>query len=382
MSLRTKLYFGFFGMVTLAALIGIIAIMVFSWSASSLHESDQKTAMLAGQLMPSSRISSALSDNNIKAGFRFYGYSLGANDEDFRFGDGFIRDIRGSLDELEKLLNTPGVDLPFTRGKRPDIVTALNDFDKIRNELKKVVDERRANNLIVSRHGDTLRDIIAEVVDAMKKNIDAGIETLANNGSDENKVTVHRRAGFLISLIEVDEETNTARILRLRAFNPLEEEDADKLLETALDHMTKAEKSVNDAISRATTPNTKAQFTSLLEPIRAFQTAVKEERRLNAESKDAVDRMMASYRTLDTLTTELATKQASVTAENVQEIETNSKSITGMVSKWLWAIIIIVLATVVTGMALAIFITRGIVNPVNRIIGELDSGAEQMTARR
>ena len=105
MSLRAKLYFGFFGMVALSVIIGGIAIWVFARTSSNLHDSDQKTGQLSEQLMPSSNIAGALSENNIKAGFRIYGYSLGGSEDDFNHGEGFILSMGKIGDQVKILLD-------------------------------------------------------------------------------------------------------------------------------------------------------------------------------------------------------------------------------------------------------------------------------------
>jgi len=137
MSLRAKLYSGFFCMVFLALVIGGIAIYVFNNTASSLNASDKMLSELNDDLLPLNKASGALSEHNISAGFHLNGYALGGSDEDFRQGDVYLAKMREALAEIDGILaRTPQASFQFLRQKRDEMASKIEVFDDVSEDLK------------------------------------------------------------------------------------------------------------------------------------------------------------------------------------------------------------------------------------------------------
>jgi len=116
MSLRTKLYFGFIVMISLAMVIGGVAIYAFYNTEVQVEKSDMASTELVNVAIPVNEIASGLASNVAAAGFFIHGYAYSGSEDDYRRGAEFIGKVRDTVARLDELLKSlPDDKLPKSR---------------------------------------------------------------------------------------------------------------------------------------------------------------------------------------------------------------------------------------------------------------------------
>ncbi|MDR2724758.1 MAG: methyl-accepting chemotaxis protein [Candidatus Adiutrix sp.] len=380
MSLRAKLYTGFLIMVVLAMIMGGIAVRVFYQTEARLVESGLGISVISDELAPVNNLSAQLSSDTIAAGFFLYGYSFNQDEADFAQGTDFLARMRDSENEIDKILaKIPADHLPTTRQKLPALRANTAKFEEIANQLKAANQEYLAIRTAAAATGDELVNTTKELVDATHKIVLRTVDSMYAERLEAFQNDLSSRIERLVVLSELELSISAARLAYVRALS-FTGDAADRLFDSAAAELASAENSLKNynTPQKVTREDDREKFASLYAPISKFQDGINATREVFKRVSRLTDQMLEAYRDIDGDTGAVSAAAARSMDDAASALRENSANIIRMANYSLWVMAGAVAVVVLAGLVLAVFITRGITIPVNRIIDALSESAREV----
>jgi len=385
MSLRMKLYSGFLGLIAATMLVGGIAVWSFARTEAGLAESNEKINELTGELIPVNKIAGNLATGVPTAGLFLYGFSYNKREGDFQKAEDEISAIKKALDEVEELLKkVPDDRLSNTRRLHPELKRGMVEFERLAADIKLDAAIIQENQETANKTGATLASMIQEVRTSTRKFF-AESEVALTTSAEEDKAAhipaALRRARTLIFLEDISDLLGQARMASLRA-RSLSGDVAVQTRTSAIRLLEDGKKEV-DAFANEdniTVPAVLAQLRGLLTFMDRYIDSLHSENEASVKKENAIADMKSRLIALDEAADGIFSASSNAMVERAAGIDENSEAIVRASSWSFWLIVVISLLALIAGLLLGIFITRSITLPIDRIIGDLDSGAEQVTA--
>ncbi len=385
MSLRLRMYAGFFVMIALAFFIGALAIYVFRQTEIGLDKAAAEVEIATKEATPVNDLFFELATDTISAGFYFYGYAFNYDEGDFAKGDEYLVKMRDVLERLEKLVATRPADrLPDVRKALPDLRADLKAFDDISNQLRDVTRkflEARAAMPTVAAAAQELIDKLANDTTALTEQSAAELKLDSDPGKfNEAKVLLLRRVRGAAFLYDLNTSLNQVRASFWRA-QSYSGSEADKIFEGAVKAMADSVDSLKkfNTPANVATESVRVQYNKVIESFEKYLAGMRDMRSMSLQLDKLSDDTLAVYTKMDKQSDALSAMASKLLFDGMASVKADTDDI-GATTSWSFRLMVIVVLTAfVLGIVIAVFITRSIILPINRIIDGLSAGAGQIT---
>ncbi len=372
MSLRAKLYLSFSIMIVLVLVIGGSSLYAFTTTANQLETTKDQILYVDQELIPESNIFARLSTDATAAGLNYYAYSYNNFEKDFDQGNANIKSTQQGLAEMEALLARANpTHMPAARKLVPELKAQVQALTSKSLELKSCLAEidgfREQVRARIAKMEGILNDLHEEVMGDLEKSF------LAGNEKDDMPPVVQRRfarVDFLDSLSDGlvagqmhfwEAQSNFGQI-------------ADAIFNNSIAVMNDTGKRALDYANSpaiGTRAVTKESFLNLVEEIRLYSQDIAQFASLWTKSDTITREINAISASVTTGANDMSNAAATAVLDQTNAITRATLYINSLVDRsamMAWGILAI---SVAVGVIMAVFITRSITNPVNRVIERL-----------
>ena len=370
MALKTKLFLAFFAMAILSVITAGIAVYAFRQTNRTVEKTGNEVDYVAGSLIPTSDKWMNISAQIISAGLEYTTYAYGFAQNYYDKANNEVATVEKELAELDAILATAG-------GRLPESVEAARKCRQSVTELKAIGAQFNVSCL-------RLKELNIQFVDTLEQ-----ISTIA----DEQYNVAYTALKEVLQQKGVDAgevEKRSARVEFLSGvFDCVAWGNRDFWRAQSL-RGDEAEKYYGES---------RQQFEDLIALVDEYNTPEnvpdKAEQELFAKIQDISKRLNAISTDIGTIFQDLAVQtvrlgtisdEASATVRNAaqftskqvlasaESIRSETTEITLMGASSEQRLFIATICALGIGFILAYCITRGIVNPIGRILGDLHSG--------
>jgi methyl-accepting chemotaxis protein len=355
MRLSAKIGLGF-------SLVIVITICLGVWTVLAMNKVKTETNFLANDYIPEVKLASDIEGNAQQCMFEMRGYAYTADDK-------FLASGRKSLEEIKKVLKDAksladkSTKLSQLKESVAIVESNLSQYEELSNQTVEL-----NNGLAVSR----------------KKLDESAVKIMENMGKYYQAHTVSMKK-------EIDEKADAAKLAERQKKNDLfnslngklygvrlavwksQAQRNPEIMKNAMENFAAMEKDIRDILAVTHTQEMKDQINAVKEAMNEYRT------NMNAllTGYQAIADVMAKRVPMAMKVLELARV---VSDKGMEETVTIANSTLASLSSTALTNIIGLIVGVSVGILAAFFITNSIVKPVNRIISDLTSGADQVAA--
>ena len=375
MSLRKKLYLSYLVMILLVVFTGFMAIRAF-WRTNKVVESTRSQVSNVSEiLVPANQLITQVYTDVNQASLYFHAYSFNRVQADYDEGMKNVGQIRERTGKIEEIMKQPRAIM---------LAQSQKDLQQVMPGLEAMDSQARSLRALMQRTDDLQRQINEEM-----ENISIILDDLYNGVMDDiaaefaDKAAVGmtpRRERMLKSWKFLDDLFNAMSAAEVQIwqgrgkygpeagviFGNVEKQVTEQgvLLKAFLDTG-----SIPD-------PETMGKYRSLSEDLTRYAQLVKEfSNEWNHGVEIDNDVAKASGVLLDTFD-RLDGFTANLMTENTEKAHEDMMAVDAIVDRSIIGSLIALIAAMLIGGALAFFITRGIVGPINTVIHSLSHGEE------
>ena len=355
MKLGTKIALGFGILIFIACVLGGIAV----WN---MKHAGKQSSILAYEYVPEVDVASELRGAANRVMYEMRGYGFTENDAFYGQAQNEIKAVKQAIADGQ-VLEEKATHLEKLKGQLEVATQAVDRYERLMEETRRVVGLLAKDRAMMDEKAGILTNnfnaFLESQIGAFTDEIDSG----ASTGKLHERAKKNNLFRDLIRL------TNNVRVTNFKA-QALRE---PKVLEEAIEEFEGRGHYVSEleAITR------EAEDIRNLENIQKAANAY----------EHAMEDFLANWKTLQALgqqrdqaggkVLEACTTTADAGLTRTDEIATQAAASLETAS---WIMISGLLIAVITGISVAVFITRGITKPVNRIVSELSDGADQVAS--
>lgn len=373
MSLRAKLYCGFFAVIFLAMVIGVLAIVAFRTTSANVATTNILVNEAVEQVIPASTQLTRLSTSMEAVGGNYYAYMMGRLEADFRDGNTHLLNAQNAINGIQKILeNTDPASMPTTRKNYSVMLNGSDRLGEITNTLYSLTQELLSAREAIEREVDVIDESITATMAETKGLLGEAIE-------NDEKAAAHRRATFLSVMSDLMAMLDGGRILFWQAQSVRGEESTalyNEQLGILRDFLTQT-RSYNTPANIAD-PRVRGIFLNIQRATESYYSNIERMRELDMNISSVVKEMLTTYKGVNEAvrTTSNAAEHALVSMNN--SILAGMGEIWDTVSKYSYIIIAVAMASLVLGLVISTLLIRNITIPITAIISSLMSGSEQI----
>ncbi|MDR0548000.1 MAG: methyl-accepting chemotaxis protein [Deltaproteobacteria bacterium] len=357
MKLATKIILGF---VSTCLIFSIISVLVMF----SLRSVQNETLLLRDKIMPGNDKTNYVMSFITQAGLNMLDYSYSHAQDSLDKYNQFDNNASQTIEDLKSMIRQGlAANNPAVR----DLVTEMEKdylaFQAASKKLPPVL------NSILTNRTATLNAYNAfnENVDKYRTEKLSQVTELANNPTGIDTETFRQTMKDLTRAIEIQDMADELYVNFLRA---LYYQDP-KYLQTASDLNTKILAEGNDILNDSTNAATRSLVTNLLDSAKNSNAALLDLHKIMIVFLDD-KQIRISYRNKSIDTTSSLAHAMTELANEFVAISTSS------LSSSFWTIVVGGIIALVISAILSILITRNITVPINRVIGTLAEGAQEV----
>ena len=383
MSLKLKLYLGFFAMIILSLIIGILAIVAFRTTNDNVDSTNDQINEMVRQHIPASTQLNYLSSGMIEAGSSYYAYTLSNMDRDYHTGDQALERTRGAIREIQGILTRASTgSMPTTRKNIGLIVEQTARLDEITAKMRGEVLERDKTRTDMNAAAQHATDAVTEAFDEVRERLQTAIDSDATEeNEDDIDRDMTRRTHRMYLLMDVLDTLAESRVAFWQA-QTMHGEQAIASYDKAIGHL----KECLDKIAKYNTPEniqdekSIVTFNGIHSDISAYLAGVERIRYLSIDidrlAEESLDVYHGAYELIN------QTSQATDRAMNsiAESVRTGMDNVDKTVAEYSYAVVVAVIIAFIVGLLFAALLVRSITNPINRIISVLNIGSEQINA--
>jgi len=353
MKLGTKIFVGFGSVIGISLALGTLAI----WNMNGVS---RQTTTLAQEYIPEVKIANEIERLTSNATFEMRGYAYTADKKFYASGKQSLDEARKSVKEAQDLIN-----------RSTQLASQKQDVDMIEKQLAEYT--QMSEETVVKN--DAIAEFQAKLNGAGKKIMDVCTEFMSDQIASQQKVS----AGS-------NEKTDEG-LKRIQAFNDFMAQMYDiriavwksqamrnpEVLQGVIQNFGIMDKKIDELKGLMHRPEELARLNNIKTAVDEYKASVDGLLSNWVAMLDIMKkRVPVAYKALD-LVKALATKGM----EETTKISNNSVSSLATASS---TMIVGLIIGIIVALSLAYFITTGITKPINRIIADLTSGAEQVAA--
>ncbi len=372
MSIKAKLYLSYITLNILVIIVGVVALFAFARTRNQVETTRHDIQYVSDQLVPVSNYFANIATDVTEASLRYYSYSYNVFDEDFAKGDASLAAADKEIGSIDALLATlPRDQLVKTRGVVPEIKSLVTDMRQGSGKLKTAMQDidgiREKVELRIGKMDAILNALMEEIVgDTVNGYKEA-------DGSGEIPPVMQRRFDRVFFVDELVDDINRGQMLFWRAQSNFGD-DAAKIFDESVKVMVDTAKKARDyanspAVGRRI--ETKQAFLGLGDEIDGYTAAIAEFDQAWRDSDSITSAITLTSSNLLKRTNDMSDALAAAVADQVRGIETETSTLSGLVSRISTLSWILVILSVVVGVILALFMTRAITLPIIRAIQRL-----------
>ncbi len=381
MSLRAKLYTGFFIMVGLAFIIAAVGLYAVVSTDRGLTATAYEVEKAANESAPTNEQFFSLATNALAAGSHYYGYAYNHDEKDFAKGNEYLGKIREAAKNIEGILGKrPPENLREMREALPRIEQDVEAFGGIAGQLNAV-----SNNFMATRQempgiGAQAQDMVDKLTQDTAKLLEDMVSGMTAENVVEDKAGLLRRARAMSFLYSLSTEFNHVRSAFWRA-QSYSGEESKKIFNDAVTEMTRIRDSLKAFVNPAniTIPAVLAQYQTVLDNFEKYLAGIVKSRDLYASLDQLSDNTLGMLAKINTGSTMLSTSSTKSLAEGMTNIRDDNAEISELVDQSKLILGVVAVLSLLLGIILAVAITRSVTRPINRAIAVLSNGAEQIT---
>ena len=380
MSLRTKLYAAFLAMIVLACLIGCIAIYAFIQTKNSLANTSAEVETANQEALPINNNFFQLSAETISAGFYIYGYSFNFNADDFSKGQSSLEKMRQTVTRIESILaSRPQQNLATTRNTLPALKTDIDNFISVANRLKAATDKYLTLREQAPKIGASIQEALSELFIDTYRQLENVAREISTESFTADKRTIGLRSARLLFLNEINTGIGNIRSDFNRA-QASTGKDADATYNSAINDMSACinrirEYNIPANIQRE---DNRAKFSAFISHLEQYLDSMKSTRSILQDVNSLSDETLDVYTRINTAAGFISNGSAQLLTGNMANIGADSKTITALVDRSYWTMLVAMLVVLVIGAILAVISTRGITLPLKHLIDSLSGGAQEI----
>lgn len=374
MSLKAKLYCGFFAMIFLSLVIGILAIVAFRTTAANVKSTNAMADEAVRQIIPISTQFTGLSNSMEAVGGNYYAYMMGRLEADFRDGNTHLANAQNAIGEIQSILQrAPAESLPSARQNVGIMITGTQRLDEITDSLHSLTQGLLSAREAMEKEVLSIDEAITSAMSTTKTLLDDAIRA-------DDKPASLRRAAFLNVLSDLLSRLDNGRILFWHAQTVRGEESAAlyaKQLETLQEFLATASR--YNTPEHIGDPRIRNAFADIQHAMERYYSNSERISGLDANISAVVTEMLTTYKGVNEAvrTASRATEQSMIGMNN--SILNGMGIIQKTVSSYSYLVISIVIAAFILGLIVSTLLIRSITTPVNRIITSLAAGSEHIS---
>ncbi len=372
MSLRAKLYLSFSIMIVLVLVIGGSSLYAFTTTANQLETTKDQILYVDQELVPESNIFARLSTDATAAGLNYYSYSYNNFDKDFDQGNANIKSTQQGLTEMEALLARANpTHMPAARKLVPELKAHVQALTGKSLELKACLAEidgfREQVRARITKMEGILNDLHEEVMGDLQNSF------LAGNEKDDMPPVVQRRFARVDFLDSLSDGLVKGQMHFWEAQSNFGQV-ADEIFNNSIAVMNETGKRALDYANSpaiGTRAVTKQSFLNLVEEIRLYSQDIAQFASLWTKSDSITTEINTISASITTGANNMSNAAATAVLDQTNSITSATMYITSLVNRSALMAWVILAVSVAVGLCMAVFITRSITNPVNRVIERL-----------
>ncbi len=381
MSLRAKLYAGFFIMVGLAFVIAAVGLYAFVSTDRGLTATAFEVEKAANETAPNNEQFFNLATNALAAGSHYYGYAYNHDENDFAKGNGYLAKIRETEANIVNLLDRrPPGSLKETREALPRIKQDVEAFGEVANQLRNAtatfMGTRQEMPTVSGQAQSMLDKLTADTANLLEDMVGK----LSQENVVENKPGLMRRARAMSFLYKLANDFNHVRSSYWRA-QAYSGSQSKQIFDEAVAEMEKTFSVLKDFVNptNITIPAVMEQYQTVLNNFEKYLTGMKQSRDLYTSLDKLSDDTLGMLGKITTGSSTLSTASTKELTNSMTNIRNDNVEIAGMVDSSKLILAIVAGIALVLGIILAVVITRSVTRPINRAIDVLSNGAEQIS---
>ncbi len=371
MSLKAKFYLSFFIMILLAVFIGGMAIRAFVQTNHHVEQTRNDVGMVSGVITPATSLVTQIYTDINQASLFYHAYASSRNEEDFNNGTLNVNQIKDRIGKLDDHIKKP--ESAILGQYRQILVDARKDVDEMEKEARLLSDSFARAEVLQAQIDDNMHamtrateGILADVI------VEMGSQLAGDESDAGDKRALPAVASFLAVF---NNSLADAELLFWQGRSQYGDAAAAKFGEAANATAALAA-NMKDFIQTASFPagDMRASLEKVLQQLGAYEKSIGEFReiwgkttQINLALSTASDKVLDAFDNLDEATDaqmQASTNQAYAGTVLIDQVVDSSTTVS----------LIILVASVLLGVLLAYFITRGVVNPIVRVIESLTHG--------
>ena len=372
MSLKKKLWMGFLLMIALSMLLAIVTIR----ANFNMSEVTNRQMTAYG---PQAHSSSRLGFTILNAGYNLRAYQYTFDESLYELGIGSIEELKEIRDETRKLVADLGPDLqrhlPILYEKWPDIDKSVDEYYRITTDMHK--HSARIPGLLqeVEEAGTRVSVLVGDYFAGYKDLMESDIKKMSEaggDGADTNGIS-HLFSRYDKGL-EATRLVERTRLSIWRAQVPvLAPQERAASYKDAEDGMAGLKVALAEMRDTSSLDSVRMKYNEIVVAVNQWSDAADDLKQTSTKVSEIASTRVSHFHTLRTVTKRL--KDLAMSKIETSNTEADNMADTNL----LWAVVISGF-TLLIGLVLAALITKSIIDPINRIVGKLDSGANQVAS--
>ncbi len=381
MSLRAKLYTGFFIMVGLAFIIAAVGLYAFVSTDRGLTATAYEVERAASETAPANEQFFSLATNALAAGSHYYGYAYNHEDKDFAKGNDYLGKIREASKNIEAMLGRrPPENMRETREALPLMQRDVEAFGGIAGRLKTATDTFMNTRRDMPGIANQAQDMLDRLTQETSRLLEDMVGGLTGENALEGKAGLLRRARAMSFLYGLSTDFNHVRTAFWRA-QSYSGAESKKMFGDTVTEMTRIRDTLKAFVNpdNITIPAVLAQYQTVLDNFEKYLDGIKKSNDLYVGLDQLSDETLGMLDKINRGSTQLSTSSNKQLADGMKNIRDDNLEISDLVDRSKLILAVVAAAALIIGIILAVAITRSVTRPINHAIAVLSQGAEHIT---